>query len=313
MSDVRIVILNYNGASLLKECLPSIVEASQASHFSCVVTVLDNQSQDQSEHVIQSLFPMVEWVKSPKNMVYCSFNKYFKNISESYVIILNNDIKVDSKFIDPLVDCLNQDSLCFMAAAQSKHPETGVYEGSLSKMEMRHGLIWGTSLFPGYENKIDKRHLTMQAGYGAFRREMILELGGFDEIYLPGTVEDTDLCFRAYRRGWKAFYCPESVVYHYGQASFKKVFGFSKIRRINRRNLYLFVWKNIRDPFLLVEHLFFIPLHILKYIFKGEWDFLFGLIDATFCFPKALKRRFETRQEHSFLTDREIFAYSGSI
>jgi len=189
----------------------------------------------------------------------------------------------------------------------------GRYEGCRSKLHMRYGLLWGTAIFKGFEKKIDVSGLTMQTGFGAFQRERFLELGGYDDLYLPGTVEDADLCFRAYRRGWKGYYCPNSVVQHLGQASFKKAFGTFGIRRLNRRNLYLFTWKNVRNPFILIKHLMMIPLHLLKYLLLGQWDLLLGFKDALGRLPEALKRRRMTREEKSNVSDRKIFQMSESI
>ena len=153
----------------------------------------------------------------------------------------------------------------------------------------------------------------MQCGFGAFRRKFLVELGGFDDLYLPGTVEDSDICFRAWRRGWKGYYCPESVVHHIGQASFKKAFGESGIRRMNRRNLYLFVWKNIRDPFLMLQHLALIPVQLVKYAVKGERDFLLGFGDAARLLPRALEKRRSAKAERSLVPDRRIFAVSKGL
>lgn len=308
----RVIVLNYNGKPLLEECLPSIVTAASLSKYHCAVTVLDNVSQDESEAWVKEHFSQVDFVKSRANRVYCSFNGYLEEISESYVILLNNDIRVDPNFVDPLIECLKRDPLCFLVASQSRKM-TGEYEGSLSKMDFKYGLLWGSTYFPGHESKIDKIGRTMQAGFGAFRREMVLDLGGFDELYLPGTVEDSDLCFRAYRRGWHAIYCPQSLIFHYGQKSFKKTFGESRLKRINRRNLYLFIWKNIRDPYYLGLHLLFIPVHLGKYLLWGEFDFFIGFLTALKRFPKAISRRWMTRAEPSNVSDQRIFQLSRAI
>ena len=313
MSSVRIVILNYDGEEILKRCLPSVVEAAKKSKRQVIVSILDNQSRDQGLAWVRKNWPQVEVTSALQNLVYCSYNDYFKKVTEPYVIILNNDIKVDESFIDPLIDILDQDPASFLASSQCKNVETGSYEGSLSKLELKYGLIWGSSIFPGVDEKSKHRHRTMQAGFGAFRREMILKLGGFDTLYLPGTVEDTDLCFRAYRQGWHAIYEPASIVYHYGQVSFKKTFGAKKLRRLNRRNMYLFMWKNIRDPKFIFIHVLSIPMHLLKYGIKGEFEFLLGFWDALKKIPLALKRRTATQNEKSVLSDQEIFHLSRTI
>lgn len=311
--DCQLVVLNYNGLELLQACLPSIQAAVERSQYRCRLTILDNQSHDESEAWLKKHYPDVTFVKSPENLVYCSYNDYIATIDEPYFIILNNDIKVEPDFIDPLLDRLVQDDTCFMTAPQSKNIKSGAYEGNLSKMELRHGLIWGSSTFAGHETKTDRLSITMQSGYGAFRRSMFLELKGFDRLFLPGTVEDTDFCFRAYRQGWKSYYCPKSIVYHMGQMSFKKAFGTFRIQRMNRRNLYLFTWKNIRDPSLLVLHVLYLPIHVMKHLLFREWAFLLGIKDAFQNIFSAWRRRKATRNEASVVRDRDIFRLSEGL
>ncbi len=310
---IRIAILNYNGRELLEQSLQSIVEAARASPESCGVTVLDNQSRDGSELYVARNFKEVEFVRSASNRVFCSYNEYLSQVREEIVILLNNDITVERGFIEPLLEPFRRFSDAFFSCPRALHVRTRAYEGSLSKMEFRWGLLWGTARFPGFERIMNRENISMQCGFGAFHRERLLELGGFDDLYLPGTVEDADLCFRAYRRGWKGYYCPASVVYHVGQASFRRAFGEAGIRRINRRNLYLFVWKNIRNPFLLLEHVLFLPVHLLKYVLLGQWDFLLGFGDALRLLPRAIQRRMASRGDRSLVADRAIFELSRSI
>lgn len=313
MTDCRIVILEYNGRALLEKCLPTIADAARKSRRRVRVTVLDNGTEAGTEEWIRKYFNDVDYVKAPANRVFCSYNDYVRTLGEKYVILLNNDIWVADGFADALIDALEREPDACFAAPRALHYETGEYEGSLSKMEFRWGLLWGTARFPGAAEKSKAAGRTMQCGFGAFRRDMFLELGGFDDLYLPGTVEDSDFCFRAYRRGWKGVYCPESVVYHIGQASFKKSFGSSGIRRINRRNLYLFVWKNIRDPWLVIQHVVLIPFQLLKYIVTLRFDFLAGFFQAVGRLPRALQKRRMSRGEVSVVPDRKIFEYSKAI
>lgn len=311
--NYRIVILNYNGSQLLRQCLPSICEAVKAGRFPGSVTVLDNQSCDESEDYVRSSFSEVEFVKSPTNRVFCSYNQYVKSVSEECVILLNNDIRVEPDFADRLVEVLQSDPDALFVAPQSRTFDGGEYEGSLSKMEFRWGLLWGSGRFENYRAFIDQAGLSMQCGFGAFRRSFFTELEGFDDLYLPGTVEDADLCFRGYRRGWKGYYCPASVVYHIGQASFKKAYGANGLKRINRRNLYLFTWKNIRDRRLLLQHLCLVPFHVIKYLLSGEFYFLLGFWDALSRLPYALERRRKAAQEASIRRDGAIFELSRQI
>jgi N-acetylglucosaminyl-diphospho-decaprenol L-rhamnosyltransferase len=308
----RIIVLNFNGCDLLERYLPSVVKAAGFTSPSSHVTVLDNGSVDGSERFVAEQYPDVDYVKTKSNRVFCSYNDYLRQLDEEVVILLNNDIRVKEHFADPLLEVFKDHKDAFFASPKTLNESTGVYEGCRSRLEMRHGLLWGTAIFKGFEKGIEKFGLSMQTGFGAFHRERFLALGGFDDLYLPGTVEDSDLCFRAYRRGWKGYYCPNSVVFHCGQATFKRTFGESGIRRLNRRNLYLFVWKNIQSPAIFVQHLIWIPVQLLKHVVFGEWDFLIGFKNALFLLPEALKRR-RTAGNESHLSDHEVFAISKGL
>ena len=70
---VDLFVLNYNGAALLAECLPSILRAAAASRHRCRVVVLDNDSTDDSLALLKRDFPTVEVRRMP-NRGLCSFN-----------------------------------------------------------------------------------------------------------------------------------------------------------------------------------------------------------------------------------------------
>lgn len=308
----RIVILNYNGRAILERCLPSIAEAARVSACGAKVTVLDNCSRDDSRAYVETHFPSVAWVDAPSNRIFCSYNALVESMTEDVALLLNNDIKVEPGFVDPLVRALEADPEVFFASPQTLNFESGAYEGGRAKWEFRAGLPWGTAVFPGYEKNIQTGGPTMQTGFGAFRRSMFRELGGFDDLYLPGTVEDADLCFRAYRRGWKGVYCPSSVVHHMGQTSFKKAFGLAGIARMNRRNLYLFTWKNLRSPGLWAQHLVLLLPRLLWDLLRGRWGFAAGFTDALGRLGQALKRRGADRTAAA-LSDEAIFRISQEL
>ena len=115
-TQARIVILNYNGEEMLARCLPSIWEAVRHTKTPTAVTILDNLSTDRSEEYVRENYPGMEFVKAPENLVLCSYNDYLKKISEPVAILLNNDIRVDKDFIDPLVAKFDEDPGTFLVA-----------------------------------------------------------------------------------------------------------------------------------------------------------------------------------------------------
>ncbi len=305
----RIIILNYNGRALLEQCLPSIVEAARLSRCGAKVAVLDNCSRDESRDYVLKNFPSVDWVDAPANLILCSYNAYAASIREDVVLFLNNDIKVNPGFVVALVRELEADPKVFFAAPRGVNFYTHQYESGKSRMEFRFGLPWGWTI----HRNIESPGPTMQTGFGAFRRTEFLKLGGYDPIFLPGTVEDMDLCFRAHRHGRTGRYCPDSIAYHIGQVSFKKEFGSTGIRRMNRRNLHLFTWKNIRDPRVWLEYVLCLPFRMLADLLRGRWEHIAAFGDA-FGRRKMLKERTgEDGLGEPTVQERDIFRTSKSL
>ena len=84
-------------------------------------------------------------------------------------------------------------------------------------------------------------------GSCAFDRRKFLELGGFDELLAPFYLEDTDIGYMAWKRGWKVLYQPRSVVYHEHRGTIGKRFSAAQIDLVLKKNFALFCWKNIHE------------------------------------------------------------------
>ena len=279
-SQIRVVILNYNGEDLLPRCLPSIVESAKKARLPTGVTVLDNQSQDRGLDYVRRHFPEVEIETASANRVLCSYNEYLPKIKEPIVILLNNDIRVEPDFINPLVEKFLVDSDTFLVAPRVMSFDGGRVEAGPSKGEMWCGIFRCEARYRGYEKDALTASETFTSGFGAFSRKKFLALGGYDDRYLPGIMEDVDLCLRARRAGWRLYYEPRSVVYHMGQVSFKKKFGASQVAEIAHRNTFLFMWKNFSGPRFWVSHLAFLPLRIFVALLKGNLAFAKGFLAA---------------------------------
>ena len=216
---VNIIILNYNGRDLLVECLPSIVEASHTSKYSCKVTVIDNVSIDDSVEFVRANFSDVEVVEAEENLVLCSYNDVIKSLDDDIVILLNNDLKLDKYFVDPLVSVFSDQKDVFFVASRGYSFNGVDYEGDRAIAKIKWGVLAPETRFKGHERFIKKDGYTISAGIAAFDRRKFNELGGYDDLYLPGRYEDVDLCFRGWKRGWKGIYQPESIQFHM-QSSF---------------------------------------------------------------------------------------------
>ena len=285
--QARIIILNYNGAELLPQCLPSIAEAAERAKCPTSVTVLDNLSQDRGLDYVAAQFPKIHIEKAPLNRILCSYNDYLPKITEPVVILLNNDIRVDANFVDPLMEKFLENPATFMTAPRVMSFDGARVEAGRAKSGIRWGSFWCDARYPGYEKEVMVPSETVSSGFGAFSREKFLELGGYDDRFFPGIMEDVDLCLRAKRAGYDLYYEPRSVVYHIGQASFKKTFGAHGISVMAHRNNFLFMWKNLSGVSFWIRHLFFLPWRLLAAFLKGNWGMVAGFWQALTANPRS--------------------------
>ena len=216
--------------------------------------------------------------------------------------MLNNDIKVSNNFVDPLIELFKKEDV-FLVSPKSYYFD-GRYEGGRSYTFMKYGIFGTDHFFKEDCEGANKKSYTFASGCGAVDREKFLELGGYDDLYLPGRLEDADLCFRAWKRGYKCYYEPKSVVYHKGAESFKSRFGVNGTLVINFRNVFLFTWKNISSPMFIFEHIVWLLPRLIIACLRGQIEFVYGFLKAVPLLPKAVKKR---NPENCLLSDRDVF------
>lgn len=278
----RIISLNYNGKDLLKRFLPTLAKSAKASRFPCTVTVLDNGSTDGSVSYVQENFPEVTIIIAPENKVLCSFNDAVRQMDEDIVILMNNDMGTEKDFVDPLLETFLEKPDAFLVSTY----------GDCSIAQERWGMIVADIAYTGVETFIEHPGCVFSAGVGAFDRKKFIELNGYDEIYLPGLYEDVDLCYRAWKMGWKGYYQPRSKKSHIGSASMSKRFTQTQLQALAFRNGILFMIKNISDPILLIKFGFFLMLRLIGAIVLGKWFFIQG-------FKEAIQRAHQAVQSRS--------------
>lgn len=297
--DAHIVILNYNGVDILRRYLPLIVRAANESSHNVKVTVLDNKSIDNSVSFIRESFPFVNVAVAKANLIVASYNDFLATVPEEVIILMNNDAYMAPGCIDYLIVRLNDDSV-FVVAPKIMDGEGKNVTGGCMDFSVKAGL---------FRNKLKqagKNDYTLFVGStAAYNREKFMALGGYDQIYLPGTYEDVDLCYRAWQRGWLCVYEDRAIAYHEDSVSFKKVYGDRKRQMMAARNAYIFVWKNIHDPAILLSNILFYPLLILYNVLRMRSDLAAGSIWALSLLPRVISRRIDASRMVT-VSDRDI-------
>ena len=119
MEKASVVILNWNGAQMLRQYLPSVVKSIQPSAFSIQLYVADNGSTDDSLEVLRNEFPSVKTIVLDTNYGFAEgYNRAISQIESEYVVLLNSDVETPEGWLDPLLDYL--DAHPDVAAVQPK-------------------------------------------------------------------------------------------------------------------------------------------------------------------------------------------------
>lgn len=299
---VSLLVVSYNGLNFLREYLSSIVDAAEESSYKTEVVVADDGSGDGSISYLQNNWPDVRIVAIQNNSghVFAS-NKGVAECKGEIVVVLDNDVKVDKGFVDPLISHFD-DSKVFAVNSKIIVPRLGNINESVKLATFHHGMLYFTCIQDPPEHAIPILYAT--ACSAAYRRSTYLCLGGFDSLYPPLYWDDTDLSYRARKRGYKVLYEPKSVVEHWYGGSTPP----DKQRRMEIRkweNYFLFVWKNLTEPRLFSKHIGYLPLVLAKASVTGHTNRIAGFFAALKQLPKVRRAR-AIEKSCQVITDSEI-------
>ena len=308
--SASVVIPNWNGKELLEKYIPSIITAMSGNPDNEII-VVDNGSEDGSVDFLRERFPQVRVLALDQNLGFGGgSNAGFQAAKNDIVVLLNSDMRVEPGFLQPLLDGF-QDEQTFAVSCQiflsdpaKKREETGLTEGWWQQGSLRVG--------HRIEPEITQIFPCFYAGGGssAYDRRKFLEIGGFDPLYHPFYLEDGDLGYVAWKRGWKTLYQPASVVYHEHRGTIGKKFAQDYINAVLRKNFVLFAWKNIHSWRMLAEHFVFTWAGALIYWIAGggaiDRPNFTGIARAAGSLGAALSAR-RRAQTLAAISDREAF------
>ena len=304
-----IVIPNWNGRGLLEKYIPSVIAAS-THHPGNQILVVDNGSTDGSVELLRQRFPQVDVLPLPANLGFGGgSNAGFRAARNGVVVLLNSDMRVEPDFLPPLLDGFTDENVfavscqIFFSDPAKVREETGLTQGWWRNggLRVRHRI----------EEKLDQPFPCFYGGGGscAFDRDKFLELGGFDHILSPFYLEDTDLGYLAWKRGWKVLYQPASLVYHEHRGTIGRKFSPDFIQSVIQKNFLLFAWKNIHSWSMLSGHFFFAYAGALFSLLLGDSPERPNLVAQAKAFwqtPGACASRWRARSLR-VVDDREAF------
>lgn len=259
--DVTIIIVSFQSRHDLAECLCRIQENGLIGR----VIVVDNDSRDGTPDLVRQSFPGATLLSMPRNVGFARACNRAVTMSRSrYCLFLNPDARISAGTVDKLIQFAEE------------HPRAGILgpevldeDGRTRQLSCRSFPTIGSLFFHRFsilnrlfpDNRWRKEYLLVtQSSSEATRvdwvsgccmlarREMLAELGGFDERFFLFS-EDVDLCLRARQGHWEVYYCPQTSVTH-------RIGGSSRSLRpiVERhRSVWLYYQKHMTNGRILID------------------------------------------------------------
>ena len=301
---IAVVILNWNGAKLLEQFLPSVLAYSDEAK----IYVADNASTDDSIKVIKEQFPSVTIIQNDGNYGFAyGYNVALEQVEESYYALVNSDVEVTKDWLSPILSIFENEAAIGIIQPKildykdkEKFEYAGAAGGFIDKYGYPYcrGRLFTTIEKDNYQYD-DEIEIFWASGACFFiRKEIFRKLNGFDADFFAHQ-EEIDLCWRANNLGFRVKYTYKSVVYHVGGATLsasnpKKTF-------LNFRNSLLMLVKNLPKNQLfpiLFARLILDGIAGISFIFQGKFKHCFAILKAHFHFYHLISRNLNKRNEY---------------
>lgn len=285
MAKSTIVIPNYNGIEYIEQCLESIYAGTLPD---VEVIVVDNASADGSAEIVERKFPQARLIKNSENKGFsAAVNQGIKESRTPYVILLNNDTRVDKMFVRELERVLDNDREKKVFSSSAKLISLYDKEKTDDAGDFYCALGWA---FARGKGKAPARYgrdceiFASCAGGAIYRRELLSseKVGLFDEEHFA-YLEDIDICYRAKLCGYKNRFAANAIAYHAGSAASGSRYNVFKTRLASRNSVYI-VYKNMPILQIIINLPFLATGFFVKALFfakKGLGkEYVLGLING---------------------------------
>jgi len=245
---ISVLVLNFNGLKHLEPCFSSLLQLDYPADKLELVLV-DNHSSDGSVEFMQAHFPSVKIICHPQNYGFSKGNNLgAEQVQGKFVAFLNNDMRVDGRWLIELVQPLlrTPDVICAGSKILSWNGEYIDFAGSAANI-LGHGFQEGWGEPPEAYGE-EKLILAPCGGAMLIDRQVFLQVGGFDEDFFA-YFEDIDLGWRLWVMGYQVAYAPRSIAYHVHHAWWGSV-SSAKTTVLYERNALWTMFKNYDEETL---------------------------------------------------------------
>ena len=319
LNKTAVVILNWNGAKLLQQFLPSVI------HFSgnATIYVADNASTDTSIEVLKNEFPTIKIIENTGNFGFAKgYNEALKFVEEPYYALVNSDIEVTENWLQPIEVIFDNEpktAIIQPKLLDFKKKTHFEYAGAAGGFIDKFGYPFCKGrIFDTLEEDLGQYNQETEVFWATgacffIRKEVYRTLNGFDD-YFFAHQEEIDLCWRANNLGFTAKYCPTSVVYHVGGATLNE--ANPKKTFLNFRNSLLMLTKNLPKGKLfpiIFARMCLDGIAGIQFIFQGKFKHTWAILKAHFEYyhliSRYLKKRNAFQKPNYFHTKSIVWSY----
>lgn len=209
-----VIVVEYDTGHTLGACLDSL-ERLSARRDDLEVVVVDNDSPTPVVELVAA-YPRVRLVRSPRNLGFAGGQALgLSQCSGDVIIALNPDAEVHPDWLGGMLAPF-EDPAVGVVGCKIYYPDTRI-------LQHAGGVVFGNGrtehrgrgeVDVGQYDRLEDVPYVTGASL-AVRREVIDRVGYFCAAYFPAYYEETELCLRARRAGYRVVYTPEAVVYHH--------------------------------------------------------------------------------------------------
>lgn len=316
---VAVVILNWNGVSLLQQFLPTIIAYSPEA----TIYVADNASTDESVSFVQANFPSVQIIQNQSNHGFAGgYNEALKNVTADIFVLVNSDVEVTPHWLVPMIETFEvepQTAIIQPKILDFKNKDYFEYAGAAGGFIDKYGYPFCRGrIFDTLEKDRgqydDSIEIFWASGACFFIRAKVYEeLAGFDASFFAHQ-EEIDLCWRAINKGYTIKFNPKSEVFHVGGATLQQ--GNPRKTELNFRNSLFMLTKNLPKRVLyrrLLVRMLLDGVAGLQFLIKGKPKHFFAILKAHVAFYQYFSSHFNNRgivQKESYYKVKSIvFSY----
>lgn len=302
MKTVSVIVPNFNGRKLLEQNLPYVVRLKKTSREIIEIILVDDKSEDDSVVFVKKNFPEIKLIEKEKNSGFIdSINLGVVKARGDFVFLLNTDVKPELDIIPKLLKYFKKEEVFGVGCLEKSKEEVRVVERGRGIGKFYKGFLIHQRGDISFNDT-----LWVSGGSGIFNKKIWQKLGGLDTVFRPFYWEDIDISYRALKSGYKIHFEKEAVVEHEHQkGAIHNLYNREEIKRISLTNQMLFVWKNISDSNLLIEHLIYLLYYFLLSLVKMDLIFFRAFFSALGRIPEVAKKRL--RQKKQWIkSDKEV-------